>query len=146
MKGGLRLDSRAAMLQGGDTGPAVVPGEVDESLLILAIRHEEGLAMPPKKPKLPDAAIADFATWVKMGAPAPAGEEASAAAKSGVGRGTPALGVPAGGKGRAAGGRGCGLGEEPRGRLRPGEAGRAQDGSPRRRPAGPNGSAGSRST
>ena len=63
---------------GGDTGPAVVPGEVDESLLILAIRHEDGLAMPPKKPKLPDAAIADFATWVEMGAPAPAEEEASA--------------------------------------------------------------------
>ena len=96
VKGGLRLDSRAAMLQGGDTGPAVVPGEVDESLLVLAIRHEDGLEMPPKKPKLPDAAIADFATWVEMGAPAPAGEEASAAAKSGVGRGAPALGVPAG--------------------------------------------------
>ena len=78
VKGGLRLDSRAAMLQGGDSGPAVVPGEVDESLLIQAIRHEDGLAMPPKKPKLPDATIADFATWVKMGAPAPAEEEASA--------------------------------------------------------------------
>lgn len=77
VKGGLRLDSRAAMLEGGDTGPAVVPGEVDASLLILAIRHEDGLAMPPKSPKLPDAAIAEFATWVEMGAPAPAEEGAS---------------------------------------------------------------------
>ena len=83
LKGGLRLDSRPAMLQRGDTGPAVVPGEVDESLLVLAIRHEEGLEMPPKKPKKPpDAVIADFATWVEMGAPAPAGEGASATAET----------------------------------------------------------------
>src|SRR5215472_2680417 len=52
VRGGLRLDSREAMLAGGDSGPAVVPGKPGESLLIQAIRHQDGLAMPPKKPRL----------------------------------------------------------------------------------------------
>ena len=52
LKGGLRLDSREAMLQGGDAGPAIVAGKPAESLLIQALRHEGDLAMPPKKPKL----------------------------------------------------------------------------------------------
>src|SRR4051812_39756352 len=56
-KGGLRLDSRDALIKGGDSGPAVVPHKVDESLLIQAIRHE-GLEMPPKQ-KLPAAVIRD---------------------------------------------------------------------------------------
>ena len=47
-KSGLRLDTRAGVLKGGDTGPAVVPKKLDESLLIQAIRHEDGLEMPPK--------------------------------------------------------------------------------------------------
>src|SRR5207237_3594369 len=46
-KSGLRLSSRAAVLHGGDTGPAVVPGKPDESLLIQAVRHEGDLKMPP---------------------------------------------------------------------------------------------------
>ncbi len=71
LRGGLRLDSRSAMLQGGDSGPALVPGEAGESLILLAIRHEDGLAMPPKAPRLPDATITDFETWIKQGAPAP---------------------------------------------------------------------------
>ena len=66
VKGGLRLDSREALLDGGDTGPAVVPGEPGESLLIQAIRHEDGLEMPPKKPKLAEPTIADFETWVEL--------------------------------------------------------------------------------
>src|SRR3954447_11486522 len=45
-KGGLRLDSRAAALEGGDSGPAVVPGHGDESLLVEAINYD-GLQMPP---------------------------------------------------------------------------------------------------
>jgi mono/diheme cytochrome c family protein len=69
--GGLRLDTRGGMLAGGDTGPAVEPGDPENSLLVQAIRHEDGLAMPPKKPKLPDATIADFVKWVRMGAPDP---------------------------------------------------------------------------
>ena len=66
-KGGLRLDSRAATRTGGDSGPAVVPGNVDESLLIEAIRHES-IQMPPKE-KLPDPVIQDFIRWIEMGAP-----------------------------------------------------------------------------
>jgi len=72
LKGGLRVDSREALLKGGDTGPAVVPGDPAKSLLLRAVRHEEpDLTMPAKKPKLPDAVIADLATWVKQGAPFP---------------------------------------------------------------------------
>ena len=48
------------LLQGGDSGPAVVPGKAGESLLIQAIRHQDGLAMPPKKPRLSEPTIADF--------------------------------------------------------------------------------------
>ncbi|MHC5541998.1 c-type cytochrome domain-containing protein, partial [Singulisphaera rosea] len=69
VRGGLRLDSRAAILKGGDTGPAVVLGKGAESLLIQALRLEDGLEMPPDKPKLSDQTIADFVTWVGMGAP-----------------------------------------------------------------------------
>src|SRR5262245_7453518 len=47
-KGGLRLDSRAALLKGGDTGPALVPGKTKESLLLQAVRHDhDQLQMPP---------------------------------------------------------------------------------------------------
>src|SRR5688500_8288149 len=64
-KGGLRLESRKALLQGGDNGPAVVPGEPDKSRLIDAVRFgNPDLQMPPKG-KLPDAAIADLVAWVK---------------------------------------------------------------------------------
>ena len=71
LKGKLFLDSHAATLKGGETGPAVVPGDLDKSLLIEAVRYKNvDLEMPPKK-KLSDAEIADFETWVKMGAPWP---------------------------------------------------------------------------
>ena len=71
-KGGLRLDSRDALRLGGDTGAAVVPGNVADSLLIASIRHEDpDFKMPKKAPKLDDAIIADFTAWVKMGAPDP---------------------------------------------------------------------------
>ena len=71
VRGGLRLDSREALLEGGDSGPAIVPGKSGESLLLHAIRHEDGMAMPPKKPKLADLIIADIAKWVDLGAPYP---------------------------------------------------------------------------
>jgi hypothetical protein len=73
VKAGLLLDSRDGLLRGGDTGPAVVPGRGGESLLLQALRHEDGLEMPPKKPKLAAAVVADFATWIERGAPAPSG-------------------------------------------------------------------------
>ena len=69
IKGGLKLDSRAAMLKGGDSGPAIVPGNSDESLLISALKYD-GYEMPPKG-KLPDSVISDFIEWVGMGAPDP---------------------------------------------------------------------------
>ena len=67
IKGGLALDTRAGLRKGGDSGPAVVPGDVKASLLIAAIRHEDGLEMPPKQ-KLTDDQIADFVKWIETGA------------------------------------------------------------------------------
>jgi len=67
-QGGLRLDSRAGWSKGGDSGPAIVPGDLDKSLLITAVRQtDKDLRMPPKQ-KLTDAQIADLETWVKSGA------------------------------------------------------------------------------
>jgi hypothetical protein len=72
VKGRLLLDSREGVLKGGDTGPAVVPGDPENSLLIKAVRYTDpDLQMPPKDKKLPDNVIADLVTWVKMGAPDP---------------------------------------------------------------------------
>jgi hypothetical protein len=68
-RGGLRLDSRQAILNGGENGPAVVPGNVAESLLIEAVRYES-LEMPPDEP-LSSRETAILADWVKMGAPWP---------------------------------------------------------------------------
>lgn len=79
VKGGLLLDSRASVLRGGDSGPVVVVGKSDDSLLIQAIRHEGGLAMPPKKPKLPERTIADFMKWIELGVPDPRGGDAATA-------------------------------------------------------------------
>ncbi len=81
VKGGLHLDSREGLLRGGDTGPAVVPGKAGESLLLQAIRHEDGLEMPPKKPKLDAAVVADFETWIERGAAVPPGGAAREARK-----------------------------------------------------------------
>ena len=69
LKGGLRLDTKADTLKGGDTGPAVVPKDPDKSLLIEALRYDT-MKMPPKG-KLPEAVVADFVKWVGMGAPDP---------------------------------------------------------------------------
>lgn len=69
IRSGLRVDSREALLAGGDSGPAMVPGNVDESLIIGALKHES-FEMPPGD-KLADSVIADFEKWIKMGAPDP---------------------------------------------------------------------------
>lgn len=68
-KGGVRLDSLAAMLRGGDSGAAVVPGKPDESVLIEAVRYE-GYEMPPSGP-LSDNEVEALETWVRLGAPWP---------------------------------------------------------------------------
>ena len=71
-KGQLRLDSREALLKGGDTGAAVVPGKPDESELIKALRYDpDGYQMPPDG-KLPPETVAVFVKWVELGAPWPA--------------------------------------------------------------------------
>ncbi len=68
VSGSLRVDTREALLKGGDHGPAIVPGDADKSLILQALRrtHAE-IKMPPDKP-LPPAVVADFAAWVKSGA------------------------------------------------------------------------------
>jgi hypothetical protein len=77
--GGLRLDSRDAMLKGGESGPAVVPGDPQNSLMLRAIRHENTeLEMPPGE-LLPEAVRADLTEWVAAGAKWP---QASAAGGS----------------------------------------------------------------
>jgi len=69
VKGGLRLDSREALLKGGETGPALVPGQPAESLLLQAVRHlKADLAMPPKE-KLAPAEITILERWIRDGVP-----------------------------------------------------------------------------
>ena len=71
IRGGLTLDSREGIRRGGDTGPAVVPGDLRQSLIVKALRHaQDNLKMPPKK-KLGDDVVADFEKWIAMGAPDP---------------------------------------------------------------------------
>ena len=71
LKGGLSLDGRDTMLKGGDTGPAVVPGDPERSLLVKAIRYgDPDLRMPPKQ-KLTAEQIAAIELWIKHGAKAP---------------------------------------------------------------------------
>jgi mono/diheme cytochrome c family protein len=69
-EGELVLESYAQLMKGGETGPAVVPGKADQSLLIELIRHEKKPYMPPPKkaPKLSDAEIAVVKAWVDAGA------------------------------------------------------------------------------
>ena len=66
VKGGLRLDYRAAVLKGGDSGPAIVPGKPNESLLLATVKHD-GLEMPPGK-KLPSSEIDALVDWIEKGA------------------------------------------------------------------------------
>jgi hypothetical protein len=84
-RGGLRLDSRQATLQGGDSGPALTPGRPDKSLLLKAVRHDGELKMPPKK-KLDSAAIDALAAWVRMGAPWPDGASSPTVSEVGKAR------------------------------------------------------------
>ena len=71
LKGGLRLDTRDGLRRGGESGLAIVPGDVEASRLIQAVRYtDEHLQMPPRKGgggKLSAAQIADLETWVKLG-------------------------------------------------------------------------------
>jgi cytochrome c553 len=68
---GLRLDARAALLKGGENGPAIVPGKAADSLLVKAVQHTGDLKMPPSK-TLKDDQIMTLVHWIDMGAPWPA--------------------------------------------------------------------------
>ncbi len=71
-EGSLRLDTRGAVLAGGDRGPAIVAGEPEKSLLLIAMSHADpDLRMPPKEERLPASVIADFEKWIRIGAPDP---------------------------------------------------------------------------
>ncbi len=85
VKGGFRLDSRAALLEGGDTGPAIVPGKPDESLLLRAINYLDADREMPPDAKLPARVIADLTAWVKMGAPWPEKEAVGSAQPTSTG-------------------------------------------------------------
>ncbi len=72
IKGGLVVDSLSGLTAGGDTGPALVPGNPAKSLLIEAVNYTNNdLQMPPKGKKLTDEQIANLTEWVKRGAPWP---------------------------------------------------------------------------
>jgi hypothetical protein len=75
VNGGLRLDSRRGLIEGGDSGPAILPGKPEESLLIKAVRYQNtDLQMPPDG-KLAAAELAVLEEWVRMGAPDPRAEK-----------------------------------------------------------------------
>ncbi|MBL8867748.1 MAG: DUF1549 domain-containing protein, partial [Planctomycetia bacterium] len=80
-KGNLRVDSKAALLAGGDRGAAVVPGKPDESLLVRVLAHDGDVKMPPKN-KLPNAEIAVLKEWVQRGAAWPESKAVVAAPKA----------------------------------------------------------------
>jgi hypothetical protein len=67
----LRLDSREAILSGGDSGPGVDSKRPSKSLLLQALRHEGGLEMPPDEPALDKNTIEHFEAWIRMGLPMP---------------------------------------------------------------------------
>jgi hypothetical protein len=68
IKGGLALDTRAGWEIGGDSGPAIVPGRPDDSILLSAIAHQGELPEMPPKERLPAAVVADFKKWIAAGA------------------------------------------------------------------------------
>ena len=78
-KGGLLLDSREAILKGGDSGPAALAGQADKSLLLRAVGYSEELKMPPKG-RLKAAEVADLKEWIRRGLPWPAAAVAGKAA------------------------------------------------------------------
>lgn len=69
VRGGLRLDTKELMAIGGSSGPAIVPGDLDESLLYRAITYQD-FEMPPQR-KLSQNVIDDFRHWIERGAPDP---------------------------------------------------------------------------
>jgi Protein of unknown function (DUF1549)/Protein of unknown function (DUF1553)/Planctomycete cytochrome C len=75
VRGGLRLDSKPGWVKGGDSGPAIVPGDLENSLLVMAVKYDDPTLKMPPKGKLPADAIATLTEWVKRGAPDPRATE-----------------------------------------------------------------------
>src|SRR6185369_3557407 len=82
LKGNLHVDSREGLRRGGATGPAVVPGDLNASLLMQAVKYSEDSYQMPPKGKLPDEIIHDLEQWIEMGAPDPRDEQVDSGAKS----------------------------------------------------------------
>jgi hypothetical protein len=80
LRGGLLLDTRAGLLEGGASGPVVVPGQPDQSILISAVRYDDPTLQMPPKQRLSEAEIAALVGWVKLGAPDPRGPGPTASA------------------------------------------------------------------
>ncbi len=76
-QGGLRVDSRAALLEGGASGPAIVPGNPERSRLVQALTYADPALQMPPGGKLPEQQIEAFRQWVRMGAPDPRTEAAA---------------------------------------------------------------------
>jgi cell division protein FtsB len=74
VEGGLTLDTREGIRRGGDSGPAVVPGDIDASLLLRAVHYEPDAIQMPPTGKLPDHVLADLQTWIVQGAVDPRNE------------------------------------------------------------------------
>ena len=86
-KGSLSLDSRAGWQRGGDSGPALVIGKPENSLLVQAIRYDKGVSGMPPKGKLPESAVRIMVQWIERGAPDP--RQGSGSPTAPVGEGDP---------------------------------------------------------
>jgi len=75
--GGLRVDSMSDLLKGGNSGAAIVPGDLNKSLLVIAVR-QTGLLKMPQGGQLTPTEVADIESWVQMGAPWPSDGTAKA--------------------------------------------------------------------
>ena len=71
IKAGLYVDDPAKLLAGGDSGPPLVPGDPEHSLLLKSLRGLEDMDLMPPKKRLTEREIADFQRWIAMGAPVP---------------------------------------------------------------------------
>ena len=81
-EGGLRLDSRAAAVKGGDSGPALVPGKPDQSLLLMAVKRTHKILEMPPKQKLSISDIIVIDRWIRDGAAWPAADSAASRSPS----------------------------------------------------------------
>ncbi|WP_421861614.1 DUF1549 domain-containing protein [Parvibaculum sp.] len=71
IRGGFLLDSSPGLLRGGDSGPAIIPGQADASRLVNMVRHHPDFESMPPKSKLSPAQIQDLISWIDRGAPDP---------------------------------------------------------------------------